>query len=270
MAPFFKAALSAELMAIKILSWNVNGYRAVLKKGFGDFLSSVQPDILGLQEVKACPEQLAPGNTAFAGYRFAWNCAERKGYSGVAAFFRPVPVSVAKGFGIKRFDDEGRVITLEYKDFYLLNVYFPNGGQGPVRLAYKLEFYEAFLKHIEKLRKTGKAVIFCGDVNTAHREIDLARPKENVGNSGFMPVERAWLDKITSLGWVDTFRALHPEPGRYTWWDYKTRARERNVGWRIDYFFINKEKAGLVKDAFILPEVQGSDHCPVGMLLGVD
>jgi len=256
-------------MPLKILSWNVNGYRAVLKKGFGDFLLSARPDILGLQEVKSCPDQLAPKDTAFAGYTPAWNCAERKGYSGVAAFYAKKPLSVSNGFGEPRFDREGRVITLEYGDFYLLNVYFPNGGQGPERLAYKLDFYEAFLAHIEKLRKSGKAVIFCGDVNTAHNEIDLARPKENVGNSGFMPVERAWLDKITGKGWVDTFRAKHPEPGQYTWWDYKTKARERNVGWRLDYFFINSEKSFLVKDAFILPEVQGSDHCPVGLTLAL-
>ncbi len=255
-------------MTLKILSWNVNGYRAALKKGFGPFLLGSGADILGLQEVKASPAQLTPKDTDFAGYKAAWNSAERPGYSGVAAFYRNAPRASVNGFGIERFDREGRVITLEYKDFYLLNVYFPNGGQGPERLAYKLEFYGAFLEHIEKLRAAGKAVIFCGDVNTAHHEIDLARPKENVENSGFMPVERAWLDKITGLGWVDTFRAFHPEPGQYSWWDYKTRARERNVGWRIDYFFINKEKAALVKDAFILPEVQGSDHCPVGITLG--
>jgi exodeoxyribonuclease-3 len=254
-------------MTTRILSWNINGYRAVLKKGFGEFLLSSGADILGLQEVKACPDQLADKDKSVAGYASAWNCAERKGYSGVAAFFREEPLSISRGFGIKRFDCEGRVIALEYPSFHLLNVYFPNGGQGPERLAYKLEFYEAFLAHIEKLRKTGKAVIFCGDVNTAHQEIDLARPKENVGNSGFMPVERAWLDEITTLGWVDAFRAFHPEPEQYTWWDYKTRARERNVGWRIDYFFINKEKMSLVKDAFLLPSVQGSDHCPIGIEL---
>ncbi len=254
-------------MTLKLLSWNVNGYRAALKKGFGPFIGGCGADILGLQEVKSRPEQLTPADTDFPGYKYAWNCAERKGYSGVAAFYRQEPLEVSNGFGVERFDSEGRVIALEYPKFHLLNVYFPNGGQGPERLKYKLDFYDAFLDHIEKLRKTGKAVIFCGDVNTAHNEIDLARPKENVENSGFMPVERAWLDKISGKGWVDTFRAFHPEPDQYTWWDYKTRARERNVGWRIDYFFINKEKASLVKDAFILPEVQGSDHCPVGIIL---
>ena len=246
----------------------MNGYRAILKKGFKDFLLAEKPDILGLQEVKVCPEQLKSGETDFPGYTPQWNCAERRGYSGVAAFFRKEPLAAAsKGFGDARFDPEGRVITLEYPCFYLLNVYFPNGGQGPERLAYKLDFYAAFLAHIETLRRTGKAVIFCGDINTAHREIDLARPKENENNSGFMPVERAWLDKITAMGWTDTFRLFHPEPDNYTWWDYKTRARERNVGWRIDYFFINAEKKDLVKEAFILPQIQGSDHCPIGLKL---
>ncbi|MDO8804722.1 MAG: exodeoxyribonuclease III [Elusimicrobiota bacterium] len=252
---------------MKILSWNVNGYRAVLKKGFGEFLLSARPDLLGLQEVKASPAQLTPEDKEFAGYKSVWNPAERKGYSGVSAFYNKEPLSISSGIAEPRFDGEGRVITLEYRNFYFLNIYFPNGGQGPERLAYKLEFYEAFLEHIEKLRKNGKAVIFCGDVNTAHNEIDLARPKENAERSGFMPVERAWLDKLTGKGWVDTFRDRHPEPAQYTWWDYKTRARQRNVGWRLDYFFINREKASLIKDAFILPEVQGSDHCPVGITL---
>ena len=251
----------------KLLSWNVNGYRAVLKKGFGDFLASARPDVIGLQEVKSSLDQLAEKDTDFPGYSRSWNPAERRGYSGVAAFYRKEPVAVKNGFGEPRFDAEGRVIALEYPSFHFLNVYFPNGGQGPERLKYKLEFYDAFLAHVERLRKGGKAVIFCGDVNTAHREIDLARPKENAENSGFMPVERAWLDKITGMGWVDTFRTLHPEPDQYTWWDYKTRARERNVGWRIDYFFINGEKASMVKDAFIMPDVQGSDHCPIGLTL---
>lgn len=252
---------------MKILSWNVNGYRSALTKGFGAFLAGCGADIVGLQEVKAAPEQLKPADMILGNYESRWYPAERKGYSGVAAFFKTQPLSVSNGFGIKRFDREGRVITLEYPGFYLLNVYFPNGGQGPERLAYKLDFYKAFFEHIQKLRKTGKPVIFCGDVNTAHREIDLARPKENEKNSGFMPVERAWLDKITGEGWVDTFRLFNVGGGNYSWWDYKTRARERNVGWRIDYFFINSEAKAIVKDAFILPEVQGSDHCPVGVEL---
>jgi len=257
-------------MLTKILSWNVNGYRAVLKKGFAGFLAAEKPDILCLQEVKACPEQMSPEDIKFQGYGSQWNCAERKGYSGVSVFFRNPPLAVSKGLGISRFDIEGRVIALEYPSFHLLNVYFPNGSMGPERLAYKLDFYEAFLTRIEALRKTGKAVIFCGDVNTAHKPADLARARENEGNSGFLPCERAWLDRITAMGWVDAFRVFHPEPGQYTWWDYKTRARERNVGWRLDYFFINAENKNLITDAFIMPGVQGSDHCPAAVTLSED
>jgi len=256
-------------MPIKILSWNVNGYRSALTKGFGKFIAACGADIVGLQEVKASPEQLKPGDMEFPGYRSSWCAAERKGYSGVAAFFSKEPIAVTCGLGEKRFDCEGRVITLEYKDFSFLNVYFPNGGAGPERLKYKLEFYETFFAHIQKLRRTGKPVLFCGDVNTAHKEIDLAHPKENEKNSGFMPIERAWLDKITGEGWVDTFRMFNPAGDNYSWWDYKTRARERNVGWRIDYFFINDEAKALVRKAFILQDIQGSDHCPVGVELGL-
>ena len=256
-------------MGIKILSWNVNGYRSALAKGFREFLAGCGAEIVGLQEVKAAPEQLKAEDLALPGYQSRWCPAERKGYSGVAAFFQKAPVKVTCGLGEHRFDSEGRVITLEYKHLYFLNVYFPNGGAGPERLKYKLEFYETFFAHIEKLRATGKPVIFCGDVNTAHKEIDLARPKENEKNSGFMPIERAWLDKITGEGWVDTFRIFNRGANNYSWWDYKTRARERNVGWRIDYFFINTEAKAIVRNAFILPEVLGSDHCPVGVELNL-
>jgi len=254
---------------IKIISWNVNGYRAALGKGFRDFLAGSGADIAGLQEVKALPEQLKAEDTAFAGYASEWCSAERKGYSGVAAFFKKAPLAVSRGLGEPRFDSEGRVISLEYKEFILLIVYFPNGGAGPERLKFKLEFYDAFFGHIEKLRKRGRPVIFCGDVNTAHRELDLARPRENSDRSGFLPVERAWLDKITAAGWVDTFRLFEKNGGKYTWWDYKTGARARNVGWRIAYFFINPEARDLVKNAFILPEIQGSDHCPIGLDLAL-
>lgn len=252
---------------MKLISWNVNGYRAALKKGFTDFLLSSEADVLAIQESKVSPEQLEEKDYAFPGYGAEFCAAERKGYSGVADFFREKPLSSSKGMGIKKFDSEGRLLGFEYPEFHFLNVYFPNGGQGPERLRYKLDFYEAFLKHVEKLRKTGKAVIFCGDVNTAHNEIDLARPKENEQNTGFLRIERDWLDKVTAAGWVDTFRHFNKEPGHYTWWDYKTRARERNVGWRIDYFFIDAGHLGTLKKAFILPEVQGSDHCPLGIEL---
>jgi exodeoxyribonuclease-3 len=250
---------------VKIISWNVNGYRSSLGKGFKEFLTGSGADVAGLQEVKVLPEQLKAEDMAFSGYNSEWCPALRRGYSGVAAFFRKPPLAVSRGLGEARFDSEGRVIALEYADFHLLNVYFPNGGAGPERLKFKLEFYDAFFEHAQRLRKTGKPVIFCGDVNTAHKEIDLARPRENADKSGFMPVERAWLDKITGEGWTDTFRMFEGGGGKYTWWDYKTRARERDTGWRIDYFFINSEAKALVKSAFILSDIPGSDHCPVGI-----
>lgn len=250
---------------MRLISWNVNGYRAVLKKGFADFINSTQPDMLALQEVKSMPEQLKPSDTSFEGYSCEWNAAERKGYSGTAIFCKKAPVSVRKGFGIQRFDCEGRVLTLEYEDFFFTNCYFPNGGQGEERLKYKMEFYDEFLSFVDSLRKTGKAVIFCGDVNTAHKPIDLEHPKENENHTGFLPMERAWIDRVIADGWTDTFRHFCDAPRMYTWWDYKTRARDRNVGWRIDYFFVDNEHLGMVKEAFIMPEVMGSDHCPLGI-----
>ena len=252
---------------MKLLSWNINGYRAVLKKGFADFLLSAKPDILGLQEVKALPEQLKPDDTNFEGYGKAWNGAERKGYSGTAVFFRNMPISAKNGFGQPKFDCEGRVITLEYEKFYFITCYFPNGGQGEKRLQYKMEFYGEFLKYANALRKNRKAVIFCGDVNTAHKPIDLEHPEANEKNTGFLPMERAWIDEVINSGWTDTFRHFKKQPKMYTWWDYKTRARERNVGWRLDYFFIDSEHISAVKDAFILSDIQGSDHCPAGIIL---
>ncbi|MCK5583679.1 MAG: exodeoxyribonuclease III [Elusimicrobiales bacterium] len=251
---------------MKLISWNINGYRAILKKGFADFLKKEQPFILALQETKVNEEQLEIEQKELNGYQSIWSSAERKGYSGVAVFFKEKPLNISKGMGIKKFDSEGRFISLEYKDFFFITAYFPNGGQGPERLKYKMDFYDAFFKHVEKL-KTKKAVIFCGDVNTAHNEIDLARPKENEKNTGFLPMERAWLDKITKKGWLDTFRHFNKEPDNYTWWDYKTRARERNVGWRLDYFFINSEYQDKLKNASILKDALGSDHCPIGITI---
>ena len=251
---------------MKLISWNVNGYRAILKKGFADFLKKEQPFILGIQEIKVQEDQLEEHQKERHGYQCACSPAERKGYSGVAVFFKEQPLNISKGMGIKKFDSEGRYICLEYKDFFFITAYFPNGGQGPERLQYKMDFYDAFLKHVEKLRKK-KTVIFCGDVNTAHNEIDLARPKENEKNTGFLPMERAWLDKIIQKGWLDSFRMFNNEPDNYTWWDYKTRARERNVGWRLDYFFINSESKNKLKKAFILKETMGSDHCPIGIMI---
>lgn len=254
--------------SLKLLSWNVNGVRAIAKKGFLDWLDKEDPDILCLQETKAHIEQL-PGSLVHPGnHETFWNSGEQKGYSGVATFVKRPPQAVSSFFGFKILDDEGRIIMSEYENFYLFNVYFPNGGMNVERLTYKLDFYKAFLHLVLDFKKKGKGVIICGDVNTAHTEIDLARPKENSSISGFLRVERDWLDELFSKGFVDTFRHHHPnEPNHYSWWDMKTGARKRNVGWRIDYFIVSKDLQSSVKDAFIMPDVMGSDHCPVGITL---
>lgn len=252
----------------KILSWNVNGIRAVLKKGFLKWLDKEKPTILCVQETKAHRDQLGKEVTDHKHYHSYWHSATvKKGYSGVATFSLEEPEHIETGFGIEKFDCEGRVVMTEFKKFALFNVYFPNGKQDSDRLNYKLEFYDAFLQHINKMKRKGKKIVFCGDVNTAHKEIDLARPKQNEDISGFLPVERKWIDKVIKEGYLDSLRVFHPEPELYTWWDLKSRARERNVGWRIDYFFIRKELRKHLKDAYILPEVMGSDHCPVGIEL---
>lgn len=252
---------------MKILSWNVNGIRAVKEKGFLDWLCRESPDILCLQETKAHPDQLEPAIRQPEGYHAYWNHPERKGYSGVAILSKQEPDRVWYEVEEMGLDLEGRLLCADYTHFLLFNVYFPNGKQNAARLNYKMAFYEAFLKHADSLRAQGRKLIICGDVNTAHKEIDLARPKENEKVSGFLPIERAWLDKLISHGYVDTFRRFHPEPHQYTWWDLKSAARERNVGWRIDYFFVSEDLLPSVLDAFIMPDVMGSDHCPIGLTL---
>ena len=253
--------------SVRILSWNVNGIRAAAKKNFLPWLKDGSPDILCVQETKAMPTQVPPELRYFPGYHIDWNSAERPGYSGVATFSKEKPLSVAKGFGVSRFDSEGRVLQTEYSEFTLLNIYFPNGKSGDERLNYKMDFYDAVLAHFLKLRKKKKKLVICGDVNTAHQEIDLARPKENQTVSGFLPKERAWIDRLLENGFVDTLRVFNQEPGQYSWWDMRTGARERNIGWRIDYHFISEDLKPNLKEAFILPEVTGSDHCPVGIVL---
>lgn len=252
---------------MNLLSWNVNGIRAALKKGLLDWLKKESPDVLCLQETKAHPDQLSPALLNPPGYHTFWNAAVRKGYSGVATFAKEKPVSVRTGFDAPGFDEEGRVVQTEFSKFTLLNIYFPNGKASEERLRFKLEFYEEALKYFERLRKKGKKLIITGDVNTAHHAIDLARPKENETISGFLPEERAWIDKFLARGYLDTLRVFNKEPNLYTWWDLKTAARDRNVGWRIDYFFISEDLKPNLKDAYILPEVMGSDHCPVGISL---
>ena len=249
-----------------IYSWNVNGMRAVARKGFHDWLESVSPDVVCLQETKAHPEQV-PKSTAYPeGYEAIWNPAKRKGYSGVVTFTRTKPKKVHLGMGIERFDEEGRYIRCEFPKFDLLNVYFPNGTSGDERLQFKMEFYDAFLDHCETLRKKHKKkLVICGDVNTAHKPIDLKNARQNEKNSGFLPMEREWIDKFIAHGYVDTFREFNQEPDQYTWWTYRANARERNIGWRIDYFFVTQNLMPRVKNSFITPEVMGSDHCPIGL-----
>jgi exodeoxyribonuclease-3 len=249
---------------MKILSWNVNGLRAFFKKGAFESIYQIEPDIFCLQETKVHPEDLPEELKSPAGYFGYFDHSKgKKGYSGVAIYSKIKPEKVEYGIGIPKFDDEGRTLVVHFKDFVLLNIYFPNGGGGQDRLDYKMEYYDEFLKFIENLRKQAKSVIFCGDVNTAHNEIDIARPKENENRTGFLRTERDWLDKVISLGWIDTFRTLHPEKVQYSWWDMKTFARDRNVGWRLDYFFVSSDLKDKIKHAKILDNVMGSDHCPV-------
>ena len=249
---------------MRVISWNVNGLRAAHKKGFLDWLNDEAPDIMCLQETKAHEEQLPEEIRSIAGYNSYFSTPEKKGYSGVGLYTKTVPESVQFGFG-DRFDSEGRTIIADYRDFVLFNIYFPNGKRSPERLKYKMEFYDAFLAYAEKTKQNGKHVVVCGDVNTAHKEIDLARPKENVKVSGFLPQERAWMDEFLDKGYKDTLRIFNQEPGNYSYWDQMTKARERNVGWRIDYFFVDQDFADRLTGAFILSDVMGSDHCPVGI-----
>ena len=251
----------------RLLSWNVNGIRAVEKKGFLTWLQDTTPDVLCLQETKSLPEQLGDALLSPTGYHVYWDFAERKGYSGVSIYSREQPAEVARGFGIERFESEGRVLVARYPGYLLFNVYFPNGQSGEERLSYKLDFYDAFLEHIVALKQRGERIVICGDYNTAHKELDLARPKENSKNSGFLPIERAWLDRLVESGFIDTFRMFNSEAGHYTYWDTKTRARERDVGWRLDYFFVSDNLQSAVVDARILSDVVGSDHCPVSLTL---
>ncbi|NLO11218.1 MAG: exodeoxyribonuclease III [Candidatus Cloacimonetes bacterium] len=250
-------------MDIKFWSWNVNGLRAVLNKGFLEYIQSETPDILGLQETKLQEHQIPPELDELSGYRRFWSHAQRKGYSGTLVMSAFEPLNVEYAIGVEEFDTEGRIVIMEYEQFFFFNIYFPNGQMNDERLDYKLRFYERMLEIMEEKRKTGKMVIVAGDYNTAHHPIDLARPKANEKTSGFLRIERDWLDKIVKYGWVDTFRHFHPEPDRYSWWSYRAGARMKNVGWRVDYFFVNSEHLAWVKSADIRDDVMGSDHCPV-------
>lgn len=256
---------------MKLTSWNVNGLRALHTQGYWDWFEKTKPDIFCLQEIKAEEQQLPPEVARPDGYHSYFNSSrERKGYSGVALYSKVEPNEVLCDVLPERFNTQGRLIEAHFDNFVLLNVYFPNGGRDKDRLPYKLDFYDAFLGHIESLRSKGKAIVFCGDVNVAHEEIDIARPRENKDHTGFLPEERAWVDELISLGYVDTWRHLNPNrKNTYTYWDVVTSARERNVGWRIDYFFVSPDFLPRVRGADILTDVYGSDHCPISLDLEI-
>lgn len=254
---------------MNIISWNVNGIRAWHKKGKLEWLLKESPDMFCIQETKAEFDQLPEELKNIPGYHAYFDHSKgRKGYSGVAIYSKIKADKVDYALGLKALDQEGRFIALHFKKFTLINTYFPNGGSGPLRLEYKLEYYKEFLKYIQRLTKKGVPVIFCGDINTAHTEIDLARPKENAKNTGFLPIERAWLDKVVKSGYVDTFRFINGSvTGHYTYWDMKTFSRDRNVGWRIDYFFVSEDLKRKIKDSTMLDTVLGSDHCPIKLVV---
>ncbi len=257
---------------LRLFAWNVNGVRAAQRKGLLDWLQREKPDILGLSETKAAPAQLDEALRAPPGYHSYWASAQRKGYSGTALFSRVRPRNVRSGLGIKEFDVEGRTIVADYGDFVLIVTYCPIGVKpGHPRQRYKMRYYAAFLRHCNQLRTAGKRIIFCGDINTAHRPIDLARPRHHDNSTGYLAIERAWLDEVAAAGYIDIFRARNPQrAGAYTFWSYRTRARARNIGWRFDYFFITPDLLDYVVDASIHSDVAGSDHCPVSLTLDFD
>ena len=248
---------------MKLISWNVNGIRACVNKGFKDFFETINADIFCIQETKCQPEQI---DLNFEGYHAYWNSAERKGYSGTAIFTKKEPISVTYGIGIEEHDKEGRVITLEFNDFYMVDIYTPNAKRGLERLDYRQVWEDEIRNYLVNLNKI-KPVIMCGDLNVAHEEIDLKNPKSNRGNAGFTDEERAKMTELLNVGFVDSFRFLYPEKTDcYSWWSYMGKAREKNVGWRIDYFIVSNDIKDKIKEAMIYPEVMGSDHCPIGLI----
>jgi exodeoxyribonuclease-3 len=251
-------------MTLRLISWNLAGMRAAIKKGLWNFVKIDNADIYCFQEVKAQPNQVPLLECSSAYHQF-WNPAKKAGYSGVATFSKLEPKSVIIGEADNDWDDEGRVLITKFDEFTLLNVYIPNGQHNLGRLDYKMKFYDAFLKYINNLRDRGEKIIFCGDINTAHQEIDLARPKDNIKNTGFLPIERAFMDKFKKNNWLDTYRFLYPDKVEYSWWSQRSGARPRNIGWRIDYFFIDAQLKKWILNAFILTDIFGSDHCPIGL-----
>jgi len=257
---------------ISLISWNVNGLRAAIKKDFFGAFRQMDADIVALQEIKLQNSQLAPEITDIQGYDSYWSHATvKKGYSGVAAYTRIKPERVKYGIGEPKYDDEGRILELDYGDFVFFNVYFPNGQMSEERLQYKLDFYEAFFKYTDEYKNQGRSLIITGDYNTAHNEIDLKNPKANENTSGFLRIERDWLDRIIENEYVDTFRYYNPDTVKYSWWTYRFKARDRNIGWRIDYFFVTLDiiDKGWIKETLINNDIYGSDHCPIGLVLEI-
>ena len=255
---------------MKITTWNVNGLRAALKKDILEWVGTYQPDVLCLQEIKARPEQIDPAHmqqleTIFSD--ITWNPAQRPGYSGVATLAARPPLETQHGLGIDRFDQEGRVITSTYPGFILFNLYVPNGGRDHARVPFKLDFYTQLLDICNDLHEQGKNIIICGDINTAHNEIDLRNPKQNTKTTGFLPEERVWIDKYLANGFIDIYRHLYPERVQYTWWTYRVNARQRNIGWRLDYYLVSESLIDRVTDVVINEDIMGSDHCPVTLIL---
>jgi len=254
------------MTVIKIISWNVNGLRAAITKDFFNSFEKLSPDILAIQETKIQASQLTGEMQSVKEYASFWSYSVvKKGYSGVGVYSRIKPLSVKYGIGIPRYDDEGRVIEADFGSFIFFNVYFPNGGMNEERLQYKLDFYRDFFAYTDAYRQAGKSLIIAGDYNTAHNEIDLKNPKANENTSGFLRIERDWLDQMVENGYTDTFRHLYPNTVEYSWWSYRTAARKRNAGWRIDYVFVTQDMMGKVRRAFIDTDILGSDHCPVGI-----
>lgn len=254
---------------VKLISWNVNGIRSASEKGLFTWMESSGADIICLQETKAQPEQLGPDFHQVGAYLPHWSSAQKKGYSGVATYCKVPPRSV-RTMNVPAFDDEGRVLVSDHGSFVLFNCYFPNSQDAGKRIEYKIAFCQELQKQGAELISSGKSVVICGDYNVAHQRIDLEHPDANVGNPGYLPEERSWMEGFIAAGYVDTFRVFHPEPKRYSWWSYRTKARDRNIGWRIDYFCVSPDLKDLLKDADIQDQVFGSDHCPVTCSLDVE
>jgi exodeoxyribonuclease-3 len=261
-----------EKKKIKLISWNVNGIRAAIKKDIFKSFKQMDADIFAIQETKIQDEQLTDEMKNNSGNEAFWSHATiKKGYSGVCTYARIKPKRINYSIGTPEFDNEGRIVEMDFDDFIFFNVYFPNGQMSEERLQYKLDFYEKFFEYADAYQKQGRSIIISGDYNTAHHEIDLKNPKANENTSGFLRIERDWLDRIINSGYVDTFRYFYPDTVKYSWWTYRFKARERNIGWRIDYFFVTKDVVdkGWVKAAFIDNDIFGSDHCPTGLVVEI-